>query len=303
MNYKRIYDSLMQRAVERVAEGCTPKGYTEKHHIVPKCIGGGNEQENIAVLTGREHFIAHWLLSNIYKGDKHHKLHYAFNMMASIRKDEHRVTSHAYVAARKRGVVVLSLNYTEDRKQKYRDRMRKESRFLNFPAIITESKKPNKFINCVWTFANDNNIRLQTIAKIFDGVGRITKGYGVFSIVDSDTRHPDPRHVKFKEQDVLDIKLELIKGSEIAPLAKKYNVSNACIERMKGYIDWDDFPKELKDAKKLRGTSILSEQDVRDIKLRLNNGEYYRDISKDYPVGHYCIHDIARGRSWKHIII
>lgn len=37
-------------------------GYLEKHHIIPKSLGGSNKAENIAKLTARQHFICHLLL-------------------------------------------------------------------------------------------------------------------------------------------------------------------------------------------------------------------------------------------------
>ena len=37
-------------------------GYTEKHHIIPKSLGGSNGKDNLVVLTGREHYICHYLL-------------------------------------------------------------------------------------------------------------------------------------------------------------------------------------------------------------------------------------------------
>lgn len=40
--------------------------YTEKHHIVPKCLGGGNEKSNLSVLTAREHFLVHYILTRIH---------------------------------------------------------------------------------------------------------------------------------------------------------------------------------------------------------------------------------------------
>jgi hypothetical protein len=54
MNYKRIYDQLIARSQNRMTHG-----YTEKHHIVPRSMGGTNKKSNIAILTAREHFIAH----------------------------------------------------------------------------------------------------------------------------------------------------------------------------------------------------------------------------------------------------
>lgn len=74
MNYQKIYDQIIERAKIRELEG-----YKEKHHIIPKCIGGGNERSNIVELTAREHFLCHWLLHEIYPNN--YKLVYAFNKM------------------------------------------------------------------------------------------------------------------------------------------------------------------------------------------------------------------------------
>jgi hypothetical protein len=50
-------------------------GYAERHHIVPKCMSGSNNRENLVELTAREHFIAHKLLCEIYP--ENNKLRYA----------------------------------------------------------------------------------------------------------------------------------------------------------------------------------------------------------------------------------
>ena len=60
MNYKRIHDQIIERAKGRILEG-----YKEKHHIIPKSLGGGSG-DNIVELTAREHFVIHWLLHLIY---------------------------------------------------------------------------------------------------------------------------------------------------------------------------------------------------------------------------------------------
>ena len=62
MDYKKHYDKLIEKARSRTK----PEGYTERHHIIPKCLGGIDDQTNIAVLTAREHFVAHLLLVKIY---------------------------------------------------------------------------------------------------------------------------------------------------------------------------------------------------------------------------------------------
>ena len=61
MNYQAIYNSLIERGKHRTLEG-----YSEKHHIIPRCMGGNNDSENLVKLTAREHFIAHRLLVKIH---------------------------------------------------------------------------------------------------------------------------------------------------------------------------------------------------------------------------------------------
>lgn len=61
MNYKKIYDDIIERAKLRKLT-C----YKERHHITPKCMGGTNDKNNIIELTAREHFICHKLLVLIY---------------------------------------------------------------------------------------------------------------------------------------------------------------------------------------------------------------------------------------------
>lgn len=75
MNYQKIHDAIIERSRER-----TLSCYTEKHHIIPKCMGGGNEPNNIAVLTPEEHFLVHQLLVKIYP--KNSKLAHACQAMS-----------------------------------------------------------------------------------------------------------------------------------------------------------------------------------------------------------------------------
>lgn len=63
MNYRRLYDTLVAYRVS-----CPADGYTERHHIVPRALGGSNAKSNIVALTAREHFIANVLLAKIHGG-------------------------------------------------------------------------------------------------------------------------------------------------------------------------------------------------------------------------------------------
>ena len=88
MNYKRHYDLLIERARNRVLD-C----YVESHHIIPRCMGGGDEKENIVALTPEEHYVAHQLLVKMHPGKT--KLVYAAIMMCG-KFNESRVNNKSY---------------------------------------------------------------------------------------------------------------------------------------------------------------------------------------------------------------
>jgi hypothetical protein len=84
MNYSKIYEQLIVKSKNRASSKQEAKdllGYFEGHHIVPRCLGGGNEEENIAYLTAEEHYVAHQLLVKMYPNE--HKLYYACAMMCA----------------------------------------------------------------------------------------------------------------------------------------------------------------------------------------------------------------------------
>lgn len=65
MNYKKIYDNLISKGRNRVLN-C----HVERHHIIPKCMGGTDDKENLVELTPEEHYVAHQLLVKIYPENK-----------------------------------------------------------------------------------------------------------------------------------------------------------------------------------------------------------------------------------------
>lgn len=78
MNYRFIYAALIESRRQRSTEGVV-----EKHHVVPRCIGGDDGPDNLVSLTPREHYVAHRLLTKIYP--KVVALHYAVWAMAGLR--------------------------------------------------------------------------------------------------------------------------------------------------------------------------------------------------------------------------
>lgn len=63
--YTKWYFQIIHRATVRN----TFEGYHEKHHIIPRSLGGTNNKENLVKLTAREHFICHRLLTKMTQGN------------------------------------------------------------------------------------------------------------------------------------------------------------------------------------------------------------------------------------------
>ena len=65
------------------------EGYVEKHHIIPVCMGGTDEFQNLVGLPPRAHYLAHYLLWKAYPSNE--KLAHAFAMMGVNNPHQHRV--------------------------------------------------------------------------------------------------------------------------------------------------------------------------------------------------------------------
>lgn len=87
MNYERIYNQIIERAKNEETLCIRKKNngnYYERHHIIPKCLDGTNDKENLVLLTAREHFLCHWILARIYTNNN--KITSAFWAMCNQRK-------------------------------------------------------------------------------------------------------------------------------------------------------------------------------------------------------------------------
>ena len=61
--------------------------YCERHHIIPKCLGGSNDNDNLIDLLAHEHYTAHKLLA--LEHPENDKLVYAWNAMAYMDAKRH----------------------------------------------------------------------------------------------------------------------------------------------------------------------------------------------------------------------
>ena len=105
--YKEFIDNIIK---ERGRHGCGDK-YKETHHIVPRCMGGGNNEDNLVDLFANEHYIAHKLLAE--ENPDNYKIVYAWTCMAFTKNDviyECEITPEEYEEAK----IALSIKMTGD---------------------------------------------------------------------------------------------------------------------------------------------------------------------------------------------
>ena len=55
--YTKRYYNIIENARVRFWDG-----YTETHHIIPRCLGGSDDKTNLIELNGHEHLVCHLLL-------------------------------------------------------------------------------------------------------------------------------------------------------------------------------------------------------------------------------------------------
>jgi hypothetical protein len=101
MNYKKHYDLIIDRGKNRILDG-----YKETHHILPRCLGGTDNSDNLVDLTAEEHFVAHQLLVKIYPENKN--LIYACQRMAYSKRGP--ITNKMYGWLKKRFCEQASIN-------------------------------------------------------------------------------------------------------------------------------------------------------------------------------------------------
>lgn len=87
--------------------------YCEVHHIVPKCVGGTDENDNLIELFAKEHFIAHKLLAQ--ENPDNAKLVYAYSMMSfahNTKQERYELTPEEYEEAKMIFAKTKSVNMT-----------------------------------------------------------------------------------------------------------------------------------------------------------------------------------------------
>lgn len=125
--YTNTYYKIIAQAQDRVNQK-----YVEKHHIIPKSLGGGNNPENIVSLTFKEHFVCHLLLTKMTEGKNRQKMISAFWAMSHL-KNRHQ-----------KRLTLVSCRMYEKLKEEYRENRKSFKHTEETKQKISQANKGNK---------------------------------------------------------------------------------------------------------------------------------------------------------------
>ena len=121
MNCRRIYFNLIRKRKKEIINN-EHSQYCEKHHIIPRSLGGLDNKNNIVSLTAKEHYIAHLLLSKMFKynEEKEIKMKFALIMMTvTSTLNNKRFNSNKFEQLRKNVGKLTSISQTGSKNSQF----------------------------------------------------------------------------------------------------------------------------------------------------------------------------------------
>jgi group I intron endonuclease len=152
------YDQLINNILNARGRFSCGDEYHERHHIVPKCMGGSDDEENLIDLFAREHFEAHRLLA--LENQENDKLIYAWWAMSHLKdKNQKRaeISAEEYEEAKQQYSKIRSQKVIGENNPMFgispKERM-DEDTYLQWKENIIKSTNSDEFK----TQARDRNI-------------------------------------------------------------------------------------------------------------------------------------------------
>ena len=169
--YTDWYNSLIAKAKTKNLSKKTSDIYLELHHIVPRSINGSNSPDNLVLLSAKEHFVAHKLLTKMTTGIDKRKMSMAlFCMVTANRSGKVKkiVSSNAYQKIRSEYTkLVIGKNHfnygivrSEETKNKIRAAREKQSplskeHYEHLSKVMTGRICINNGINTIKVYPKD----------------------------------------------------------------------------------------------------------------------------------------------------
>jgi hypothetical protein len=136
--YTKWYNNITRSAKNRGWQKTDITFYTENHHIIPRSLSGSNDPDNLVLLTPKEHFICHLLLSKMFVGDEKRKMCVAIYLMAS---KELKLKSSTYKVVREEySKIQKNKTHTQESKDKIGKHNLTRKYSPEFGKKISESK-------------------------------------------------------------------------------------------------------------------------------------------------------------------
>lgn len=221
MNYQRIYNQIIKNAQNRTLEG-----YKEKHHILPKCLGGSNDKENLVELTAKEHFLCHMLLCEIYPNNI--KLYHALWMMSNIKKRKNFqcgdfISSRQYERLKIKRSLLLKKQWYKKRKDQ--GLTINEEYIVSFIKLYPNVNLTKNNKHCI-NYCHNNNLNIKNIiCKCNKGIKRFqnyTQGYKQYCSQKCANLYNKEKSLQTKENKGLwDNSKERLRRKEVENLSKK----------------------------------------------------------------------------------
>lgn len=152
--YSKWYYSIINKAKLRVDNF----GYMEKHHIIPRSLGGSRKnKDNIVSLTPKEHFICHLLLTKMTTGQHQYKMLKALTMLMGVKnigKGRYVANSRWYSYIREKNKENIDIFWTEEKRKTHSDKLKIYNKNLdkNSEKEIERKRKISEAAkNKVWT--------------------------------------------------------------------------------------------------------------------------------------------------------
>lgn len=126
MSYEEFIEDILNNRGRHCVDG-----YCEIHHILPRCLGGVDNDNNLISLTAKEHYIAHKLLAE--ENPNNAKLIYAWWAMSNMDRygKRYELTSDEYEEVKLKHIQHLSKQvYCLERKEIF-DSIHQASKELN----------------------------------------------------------------------------------------------------------------------------------------------------------------------------
>lgn len=132
--YTKLYYIIINHALQHPYDG-----YVEKHHIIPKSLHGTNHHDNIVLLSARQHYICHHLLTKMVIGNAKYKMIEAFAIFSNNTQRQLSFTSRQVESIREANSVAASIRNKGN--QNWKKRPPASSEYCKLKSLDSQQRK------------------------------------------------------------------------------------------------------------------------------------------------------------------